>query len=314
MVVKRSLSSLASGVCLIILWAAYVPGAVPAGAQTQNGASKKADLGAGKSGDNYFDYTDPDKGVPQEWKGKVGIDQKMDAPVPADLKFKDETGKSVTLGSYLGKKPVMLTMVQFTCTMLCSAQMQAMTSSLCDLDYTAGKQFEVLTVSIDPRETPAIGQGAKEEQLATYKRPEAKEGWHFLTGDEANVKALAKAIGYRYFWDGKSNQYVHPDGIVLLTPSGHISRYFMRLEYHPRDLRFGIIEASQGQIGTVLDQVALSCFHYNPVTGKYSFQVMAFLRIMAIGTILGGVAGIGLMLMKEKRRPAVKPSLAVKKI
>jgi protein SCO1/2 len=300
------------------LWAAALVAltfGTAAGVRAQDAPAPKAsELGKGKTGDNYFNYTAADKGVPKEWLGRVGIDQQMDAQVPANLKFKDETGKEVTLGSYFGKKPVMLTMVQFTCTLLCSAQMQAMTSSLCDLDYTAGKEFEVLTVSIDPRETPAIGSGAKEEQLATYQRKGAENGWHFLTGDEANVKALAKAIGYKYFWDDKSNQYVHPDGIVLLTPDGHISRYFMRLEYHPRDLRFGLIEASHGQIGNVLDQVALSCFHYNPVTGKYSFQVMAFLRIMALATILGGVAGISLMLKKEKRRPVARPALAVKKL
>ncbi|RYG65027.1 SCO family protein [bacterium] len=257
---------------------------------------------AEKMGKNHFDFTAPDGGVPKDLAERVKVEQKLDERLPLNLEFKDESGKTVTLGQYFGRKPVLLSMLQFTCEEVCSAQMQAMTASFNDLKFSAGKEFEVLTVSIDPREGPMIAQDAKDERLKEYTRPTAKEGWHFLTGNEKNVKALANALGIKYIWDNGSKQFIHPDGIVLATPDGRISRYFLRLDYNPQDIRFSIIEASKERIGTVIDQIALSCFHYNPETGKYSFQVMAFVRAVSIATVLGGLIGIGLMLFLEKKR------------
>lgn len=255
-----------------------------------------------KTGQNLFDTASPEGGVPKDLAQRVGIDQKLDAHLPLNLQFKDESGKSVTLGQYFGRKPVMISMLQLTCDQICSAQLQAMTASFNELKFSAGKEFEVLTVSIDPREGPLIAQDAKDERLKEYQRAGASQGWHFLTGDEKNIKSLAKSLGIKYIWDGGSKQFIHPDGIVLATPDGRISRYFMRLDYNPRDLRFSIIEASKERIGTVIDQIALSCFHYNPVTGKYSFQIMAFLRVAGVATVLGGLLGIALMVMMEKKR------------
>ena len=272
---------------------------------TPSNPAVSAPVNAGKDGQNIFDTTAPNGGAPADLATRVGVDQNLDAALPMDLQFKDETGKVVKLGDYFGagKKPVMLTMLQLTCDQICSAQFGAMTTAFREraFGFTPGKEFEVLTVSIDPKEGPMIAQDVQTEQLKALGNPGAKNGWHFLTGDERNVKALAKTLGVKYIWDKGSNQYIHPDGIVLATPDGHISRYFMRLDYQPRDLRYSVIEASHDRIGTVLDQIALSCFHYNPSTGKYTFQVMALLRIFGAAFVLGTVGAIALSVMREKK-------------
>lgn len=277
---------------------------VPTVAHADPKAPANGSLNANKQGQNYFDYTAKQGGVPKDLNDKVGVEQKLDAQVPLNLEFKDEDGKTVTLGQYFGKKPVMITMLQLTCDQVCSAQLGAMAVSLNELQFTAGKEFELITVSIDPRESPLIAKDAKEEQVKGYNRPGVEQGWHFLTGTEKNTKALANALGIKYIWEPGSKQYIHPDGIVLVTPDGHISRYFLQLNYNPRDLRFSLIEASKQKIGSFVDQIALSCFHYNPVTGKYTFQIMAFLRVAAIAFIAGGLLAIGLMLSWDKKRRA----------
>ncbi len=257
---------------------------------------------AEKNGKNLFDFTASDKGVPKDLANRVRIDQKVDAPLPLNLEFKDETGKKVVLGQYFGGKPVMISMLQLTCDQVCSAQFEAMTASFNELQFSAGKEFEVLMVSIDPREGPLIAQDVKDERMKAYARPTAKQGWHFLTGDEKNIKALANALGIKYIWDDGSKQFIHPDGIVLATPDAKIARYFMRLNYEPRALRFSVIEASKERVGTVVDQIALSCFHYNPQTGKYSFQVMSFVKVAGLATVFGALLGIALSVMREKKR------------
>jgi len=158
-----------------------------------------------------------------------------------------------------------------------------------------------VTVSIDPRETPLIATDAREERLKQYNRPTARAGWHFLTGNKANIQALASTIGFKYIWDEGSQQYVHPDGLLLITPEGKVSRYFMSLDYNPQDLRFGIIGASHEKIGSVVDRLALSCFHYDPVTGKYSLAIMEMLRIAGIAFVVGGLSIIGIWLWREKQ-------------
>jgi protein SCO1/2 len=257
---------------------------------------------AEKLGKNHFDFTAPNGGVPNDLAERVKVEQKLDDRLPLGLEFKDENGKAVTLGQYFGKKPVMLSMLQFTCDQICSAQLGAMTASFNDLKFSVGKEFDVLTISLDPREGPLIAKDAQDERLKEYTRPSAKEGWHFLTGSEKNIKALSKALGIKYIWDDGSKQFIHPDGIILATPDGRISRYFLQLNYNPQDLRFSVIEASKERIGTVIDQIALSCFHYNPETGKYTFQVMGFVRAVSIALVLGGLTAIALMNLMEKRR------------
>lgn len=259
---------------------------------------------SGKNGKNIFEYTAPGGGVSKKLMDSIGVDQKLNSRLPLNLEFKDETGKTVTLGQYYGKKPVVLTMLQMTCDQVCSAQLEVMTGGLNALPFSAGKEFEVLTVSIDPKESPLIAQDVKDEYLKQYQRPGAQKGWHFLTGSEKNIKALAQSVGYRYAWDEKSKQYVHPDTLMMTTPDGRISKYFMSLRYGPsqaQDLKFALMEASHERIGTIVDAAVLSCFHYNPVTGKYSFQIMSFLRFVGATFVLGCLAAIAWNVISEKR-------------
>ncbi len=258
----------------------------------------------GKGSDGYKDGPAPvvAVGVPKDLDARVRIDQKMDAPIPLALPFKDETGRSVTLGQFFTGKPVIINLIQLKCDQLCSAELEMMGASLRELKFSVGKEFDIVTVSIDPTETPAIAAAAKEERLKDYGRASAQNGWHFLTGSEKSIKALAQSVGYKYIWDKPHNQYIHPDGLILITADGHVSRYFLRLEYAAQDLRFGLMDASKNKIGSILDKLAQTCFHYNPVTGKYSFQIMAFLRWATGATILGGLTGIAMMLGLEKRK------------
>lgn len=269
-----------------------------------------APLNAGKDGQNVFDYTAPNGGAPADLANRVGIDQNLDAKVPLDLEFKNESGQTVKIGDYFqNKKPVLITMLQLTCDQVCSAQFGAMETAFKDsaFGFTPGQEFEILTVSIDPKESPMIAQDVKQEQLKNLNIAGAEKGWHFLTGDEKNTKELAKTLGIKYMWDEGSKQYLHPDGIVMVTPDGHISRYFMRLNYNPRDLRYSIIESSKDRIGTFIDQIALTCFHYNPATGKYTLQIMMFLRLVGGAFVLGSVLMIAFAVLREKRgsRPNV---------
>jgi protein SCO1/2 len=271
---------------------------------SQAHSDEKPHGGANKQGGNHFDYTSPGGGVPKDLAGRVGIEQNLKAAVPLDLAFKDEQGKNVKLGDYFGSKPVMLTMLQLTCDQICSVQLGVMAERMNNemFGFTPGKEFDIITVSLDPRESYLVAQDAKAEQMARMKAKDAGKGWHFLTGDEKNIKALAKTLGIKYIWDEGSKQYIHPDGIVLATPEGQISRYFMQLEYGERDMRYSLIEASKHKIGTFVDKIALSCFHYNPVTGRYSFQIMSFLRIFGFAFVAGSLLGITLMVRAEKKR------------
>ena len=284
--------------------AATSPGSLPNGMKPIAPQQKTEPVNAGKDGQNVFDYTAANGGAPADLANRVGIDQNLDAKVPLDLEFKDETGKTVKLGDYFtSKRPVLITMLQLTCDQVCSAQFGAMETAFKDpgFGFTPGQEFEVLTVSIDPKESPMIAQDVKTEQLKNLGIAGADTGWHFLTGNEKNTKELAKVLGIKYIWDEGSKQYLHPDGIVMATPDGRVSRYFMRLNYNPRDLRYSIIESSKDQIGTFIDQIALTCFHYNPATGKYTLQIMMFLRLVGGAFVLGSVAAIAIAVMREKR-------------
>ena len=260
-------------------------------------------INAGKQGTNNWDYTAANGGVPKDLARQVGVDQNLDAQLDLGLSFKDENGKSVRLGEYFGRRPVMITMLQMTCDQVCSAQIEAMTHTMNEMSFSAGKEFEVLNVSIDPREGPLVAKDVKEEWLKNYKRPSAQSGWHFLTGDAKNIKALAKTLGIRYIWHEPTKQYIHPDGIVVATPDGKVSRYFLSFQdYQPQYMKFAVMEASKDHIGTVVDRLALSCFHYNPNTGKYSFQIMSFLRIAGAAFVIGSLLAIWGMMRMEKRR------------
>jgi protein SCO1/2 len=237
---------------------------------------------------------------------KAGIDQKLNAQVPLDIPFKDSTGAPVTFGQYFHPgKPVVLAMVYYSCSMLCPMTMDGITKSLKELSTTAGKDYNVVFVSINPAETPEIAAAKKLEYTTEYNRPGSQDGWHFLTGDEANIHKLADAVGFRYFYDTRTQQFGHASAIMLLTPDGHMSRYFYGLEYAPEDLRLGLVEASQGHIGSLADAILLLCCKYDPTTGKYGVMVTRMLSIGGVLTILAVGSMIGFFVIRDKNRTPV---------
>ncbi len=247
-------------------------------------------------------YSEPKAVVPQ---GKptmlqnIGIDQRLDQQVPLDLKFRDESGQPVQLGRYFGSKPVILTLVYYTCPMLCNEVQSGLASSLAILKFNAGQEFEVVAVSINPREPLEAAQRKKKQFLARYKRAGTESGVHFLTGDQASIDALAKAVGFRYNYDPKTDQYAHASAIMVLTPQGRLSQYFYGIEYAPRDLQLSLVQSSQNKIGTVVDQVLLYCFHYDPATGHYGAAVMNIVRLGGIITVLLLVLFVTISLRRE---------------
>jgi protein SCO1/2 len=233
---------------------------------------------------------------------KVAIAQKLNSQIPLDLMFRDDEGKVVRLQEYFGKgRPVLLNFVYFRCPMLCPMVLEGTTTSLTHLKFNIGEQFDVITVSIDPRDRPAAAAAKKDTYIRHYGRLESARGWHFLTGNETAIKKLTEATGFQYEYDSRTDQFAHGAAILVLTPDGHISRYFYGFEFKPRDLRLAIVEASQGKIGTAVDQFLLLCFHYDPVTGQYSRNAMMFARAGGVTTLLALGSFIFVMLRKERR-------------
>jgi protein SCO1/2 len=222
----------------------------------------------------------------------VGIEQRLNEQVSPNLAFRDETGKSVRLGDYFGKKPMILNLVYYRCPMLCSEVLAGLESSLRVLKFDVGKEFDVLTVSFDPTDTPETATAKKAQYIKRYKRAGATEGWHFLTGPQESITALTKTVGFQYQYDSKTGQFAHSTAIMILTPEGKIAQYYYGVEFPPKDLRLGLIQASQNKIGTLADQVLLYCYHYDPATGKYGaiisriIQLGGGLTILCIGTVL----------------------------
>jgi protein SCO1/2 len=227
-------------------------------------------------------------GKPRVLEG-VGIDQKLDAQLPLDLMFKDESGAPVRLGDYFGKRPVILSLVYYNCPMLCNQVLNGLTGSMDILAFDIGNEFEVVTVSFDPRETPELARQKKETYMQWYKRPGASDGWHFLTGDKHEIEKLAEAVGFRYRYDAATNQFAHASGVMLATPQGKLARYFYGIEYAPRDLKLGLIEASENKIGSPVDKLVLYCYHYDPAAGKYGPVVMNMMRLGGAATLIGFV-------------------------
>ena len=217
----------------------------------------------------------------------VTIEQYLNHQVPLDLVFRDEFGRSLPLSTYFsGHKPVLLALVYYTCPMLCNLVLTGVTSSLRAISLDPGRDFEVVAVSFDPHDTPEIAAGKRANYLQRYRRPDTANGWHFLTGDEASIKALTSAVGFRYKLDPATGQYAHASAIMVLTPGGKLSRYFYGVEYSPRDLRLGLVEASQDKIGSPVDQILLFCYHYDPTTGKYGAIAMHSLRFAGATFVL----------------------------
>jgi protein SCO1 len=222
---------------------------------------------------------------------QVGIEQKLNQQVPLDLTFTDENGQQVQLGKYFGSKPVILTLVYYQCPMLCSQVLNGVTGALNGITrFNIGRDFDIVTVSFDPRDKPAEAVATKKRLLERYRRPGSAEGWHFLTGKEDQIKALASSVGFRYAWDPQIQQFAHASSIMLLTSQGKVARYYFGIEYAPRDIQLGLVEASQGKIGSVVDQFILYCYHYDPARGKYGAVVFNIMRICALATmlVLGG--------------------------
>ncbi|MCG8606322.1 SCO family protein [bacterium] len=216
----------------------------------------------------------------------VGIDQRLNENISLDLRFQDETGQTVELREYFSEKPVVLALVYYECPMLCTMILNGILKSLKALKFTVGEEFDVVTVSFDPKETADLAADKKRAYLLKYDRPKAENGWHFLTGDQNSIDALTEAVGFRYEYDEQSKQFVHASGIMVLTPEGTLSRYFYGVEYSPRDLRLGLIEASENKIGSAVDKVLLYCYHYDPSTGKYGLVIMNVIRVLGSATVL----------------------------
>jgi protein SCO1/2 len=244
----------------------------------------------------------PAAGLPKALSD-VRIEQKLDQQLPLDLVFRDESGQQVKLGQYFGTKPVVLAFVYYDCPMLCTQVLNGMVTSFRVLPFQLGNEFDVVTVSFDPRETSTLAAAKKKvyvNYLPEKMRANANNGWHFLTGDQANITQLTDAAGFHYRWDDETKQFAHASAIMVTTPQGKLSRYFYGIEYAPRDLRLGLIESSANKIGSPVDQLLLYCYHYDPATGKYGAAVMRVMRVAGVLTIIGIVA---MLLLLKARNP-----------
>lgn len=236
----------------------------------------------------------PSTGLPTALRD-VRIEQKLNQQLPLDLVFRDENGEQVKLGKYFGHKPVVLALVYYDCPMLCTQILNGMVTSFRVLPFQIGNEFDVVTISFDPRETAALAASKKKiyiDYLPDKLQTGANAGWHFLTGDPANIERIADAVGFRYHYDEATKQFAHASAIMVATPEGKLSRYFYGVEYPPRDLRLGLIESSQHKIGSLSDELLLYCYHYDPATGKYGAAIMRVMRVAGVITLLGIIAMI----------------------
>ncbi|MGA9354752.1 MAG: SCO family protein [Terriglobales bacterium] len=235
----------------------------------------------------------------------VGITQNLNEQIPADLAFTDESGRAVKLGDYFGKKPLILNLVYFTCPMLCGEELNGLESALRVLKFDVGNQFDVITVSFDPRDTPDAATKKKSEILKRYKRSGAERGWHFLVGNQDSIDKIAKASGFDFEYDKQTQQFAHSTAIMVLTPQGKIAQYYYGIDYPPNDLRLALVDASQEKIGNVVDEILLYCYHYDPAKGKYSATITRILRLAGIATILS-LGMLFIVLLRrgpDRRRP-----------
>jgi len=233
---------------------------------------------------------------------EVGLDQKLDSLVPLDLMFRDETGRAVRLGEYFGKRPVILTLAYYECPMLCTQVLNGLVSAMRTLKFDAGREYEVITVSIDHTEGPVLAMGKKRQYMKDYGRAGTDNGWHFLTGDSVTIARLADAVGFRFMYDPESKEYAHASGIMVVTPQGRMSRYLYGIEYPPRDLRYSLIDAAENKIGSVVDKVLMLCYAYDPHTGTYGVAIMTIVRIAGAATVLAILGFIYASVRRDRRR------------
>ena len=241
----------------------------------------------------------PATAVPMMVQG-VGIDQNLNAQIPLELKFKDETGQVVRLGQYFRDKPVVLALVYYECPGLCDLVLNGLSHTMEQISLSVGSDYQVVTVSFNPKESWQLATAKKANYIEKYHRPGAKEGWHFLTGDQAAIKSLTDTVGFHYNYDPISKQFAHASGIMVLTPEGKIARYFFGIEYKPRDFRLGLVEASANKIGSPADRVLLFCYHYDPTTGKYGMAITQVTRALGTATVLLLGGFVFIMLRRER--------------
>jgi len=242
-----------------------------------------------------------ESGLPKVLKD-AGVEQKINQQISLDTVFRDENGNEVKLQNYFQKgKPVILTLVYYECPMLCNQVLTDLLGAMKAMTMTTGKEFEVVTVSFDAREKPDLAKKKKESYLKSYGREGAEKGWHFLTGEQPSIDALTKSVGFRYAWDEESKQFVHASVIMILTPEGKLYRYYFGLQYAPKELRLGLVEASENKIGTLADTLLLYCFHYDPSTGKYGLVIMNVIRFGGVVTIIC-IVGLLLLLRQQNRK------------
>lgn len=243
-------------------------------------------------------YAD-NSGTAPRLPGKVDFEQKLNAQIPLNLTFHDETGQAVRLGQLFRGKPVLLNFMYYRCPMLCSLAMDGMTRSLTDLRFTVGDQFDVINVSMDPTDTPVEAAGEKKMYVTRYGRLDSVHGWHFLTGDQPSIKQLADAVGFHYVYLPEVKQYAHATGLIFLTPSGKVSHYLFGIAYDPRDVRLSLVQASGEKIGSLTDTLLLLCCQYDPTTGKYTRVTMNFVRAGGLATVLAIGGFIGIMIRRD---------------
>ena len=236
---------------------------------------------------------------------EIGIDQRIGEHLPLDLPFTDETGRTVRLGDYFGKRPVILALVYYECPMLCTQVLNGLVSALGVMNFEAGREFDVVAVSFNPKEGPGLASQKKAAYMERYDRPHTAGGWHFLTGSEDSIRRLTSAVGFRYTFDDESKQFAHGAAIQVVTPKGMLARYFYGIEFSARDIRFGLIEASEERIGTPIDDVLLLCYHYDPSSGKYGAAVLGLVRLGGIATVL---AFLGFLVVSLRRERAAEAS------
>ncbi|HJZ72781.1 MAG TPA: SCO family protein [Vicinamibacterales bacterium] len=238
---------------------------------------------------------------------EIGFDQNLDQRVPLDVAFRDERGASVRLGDYFGKRPVVMVFAYYDCPMLCTQVINGLSSALGVLSLKPGEDFEIVTVSFNPADTPATARAKKAIYLERYTREGAAASWHFLVGDQPSIDRLTRAAGFRYVWDATTKQFAHPSGIIVLTPDGRLARYLFGIEYGPRDLRYAIVEASDGRVGNVADALLLYCYHYDPMSGRYGLVVMRALRLAGAATVLALLSFVAVMIRRERLAPGLQP-------
>ncbi len=290
--------------CLLLGWAVAAAGQPGVPASRQPGAAAPSPS-AGTSASSPSAAAANQSGLPRALR-EVGFDQKIGTMLPLQLRFRDETGATVELGSFFGQRPVLLSLVYYECPMLCSMALNGLVSSLRALNMEPGRDFEIVTVSFDSTEGPALAAAKKAKYLEEYHRPGAAASWHFLTGEGPAIRGLTESVGFRYTWDEPTKQFAHASGLIVTTPAGELARYFFGIEYAPRDLRLGLVEASQGKLGNVVDQALLYCFRYDPESGTYAAAALNLVRAGGVVTVI--LIAVFILWMRRQERRRLLPS------